>query len=45
MNRAPARLAHLVVRTGQFGADMKVQLVNDGLVTIPLRIVPGIQSL
>ena len=33
-----ARAAHPVVATGEFGADMKVQLVNDGPVTIPLRI-------
>lgn len=39
---AQARLAHPVVQTGRFGADMKVHLVNDGPVTIPLRIVPGI---
>lgn len=37
---AQARLAHPIVQTGQFGADMKVQLVNDGPVTIPLRIAP-----
>ena len=37
---AQARLVHPVVQTGEFGADMKVQLVNDGPVTIPLRIVP-----
>jgi len=37
---AQARLAHPVVQTGQFGADMKVQLVNDGPVTIPMRISP-----
>jgi D-tyrosyl-tRNA(Tyr) deacylase len=35
-----ARLAHPLVRTGEFGADMKVHLVNDGPVTIPLRIPP-----
>ena len=35
-----ARRAHPVVQTGQFGADMKVQLVNDGPVTIPLRMPP-----
>ena len=35
-----ARLAHPVVQTGQFAADMQVQLVNDGPVTIPLRIDP-----
>lgn len=33
-----ARAAHPVVATGEFAADMKVQLVNDGPVTIPLRI-------
>ena len=36
-----ARLLHPVVQTGQFGADMKVHLVNDGPVTIPLRIAPA----
>ncbi len=42
---AQARLAHPVVQTGQFGADMKVHLVNDGPVTIPLRVsaVPSSQ--
>lgn len=35
---AQARAAHPVVRTGQFGADMQVHLVNDGPVTIPMRI-------
>ena len=38
---AQARLAHPVVQTGQFGADMQVHLVNDGPVTIPLRIAPA----
>lgn len=33
-----ARTAHPVVQTGRFGADMKVQLVNDGPVTIPIKI-------
>jgi D-tyrosyl-tRNA(Tyr) deacylase len=33
-----AREQHPVVQTGRFGADMKVHLVNDGPVTIPLRI-------
>jgi len=36
-----ARAAHPVVRTGQFGADMRVHLVNDGPVTIPLVVAPG----
>ena len=33
-----ARAAHPVVQTGRFAADMKVQLVNDGPVTIPMTI-------
>jgi D-tyrosyl-tRNA(Tyr) deacylase len=35
---AQARQAHPVVQTGEFAADMKVHLVNDGPVTIPLRV-------
>ncbi|MBS0608958.1 MAG: D-tyrosyl-tRNA(Tyr) deacylase [Comamonadaceae bacterium] len=38
---AQARAAHPVVATGRFGADMQVHLVNDGPVTIPLRIAPA----
>ncbi|HZY18843.1 MAG TPA: D-aminoacyl-tRNA deacylase [Ramlibacter sp.] len=38
---AAARAQHPVVHTGEFGADMQVHLVNDGPVTIPLRIVPA----
>jgi D-tyrosyl-tRNA(Tyr) deacylase len=39
---AHARLRHLTAATGAFGADMQVALVNDGPVTIPLRIqAPG----
>ncbi|MDP3812220.1 MAG: D-aminoacyl-tRNA deacylase [Hydrogenophaga sp.] len=34
-----ARAQHPVVQTGRFGADMQVHLVNDGPVTIPLRMV------
>ncbi|MDP2449327.1 MAG: D-aminoacyl-tRNA deacylase [Polaromonas sp.] len=37
---AQARLAHPQVETGQFAADMQVHLVNDGPVTIPLRMDP-----
>ena len=37
---AQARAAHPVVQTGRFAADMKVGLVNDGPVTIPLQISP-----
>lgn len=33
-----ARAAHPAVASGRFGADMQVHLVNDGPVTIPLRI-------
>ena len=35
---AQAREAHPIVQTGQFAADMKVHLVNDGPVTIPLHM-------
>jgi D-tyrosyl-tRNA(Tyr) deacylase len=34
-----ARAAHPLVASGEFGADMRVALVNDGPVTIPLRVV------
>ena len=37
---AQARLAHPLVQTGRFGADMQVHLVNDGPVTIALRVDP-----
>lgn len=33
-----ARAVHAVVETGRFGADMQVHLVNDGPVTVPVRI-------
>jgi len=33
-----ARATHPQVQTGQFAADMQVALVNDGPVTIPMRI-------
>ena len=35
---AQARRAHPVVQTGRFAADMQVALVNDGPVTIPMRL-------
>lgn len=35
-----ARAAHPIVQTGIFAADMLVELVNDGPVTIPMRIAP-----
>ncbi|MEO6280935.1 D-aminoacyl-tRNA deacylase [Roseateles sp.] len=34
-----ARRLHPEVACGEFGADMQVHLVNDGPVTIPMRIV------
>lgn len=34
-----ARAQHPQVACGEFGADMQVHLINDGPVTIPLRIV------
>lgn len=37
---AQARAAHSDVATGEFAADMQVHLVNDGPVTIPLRVAP-----
>jgi D-tyrosyl-tRNA(Tyr) deacylase len=36
-----ARAAHTMVQTGEFAADMQVHLVNDGPVTIPLRMEPA----
>ncbi|MDN3922197.1 D-aminoacyl-tRNA deacylase [Roseateles violae] len=39
---AHARRRHAEVASGEFGADMQVSLINDGPVTIPLRIAaPG----
>ena len=38
---AQARKLHPQVATGQFAADMQVHLVNDGPVTIPLRMAPA----
>ena len=34
-----ARERHVPVAAGEFGADMQLTLVNDGPVTIPLRVV------
>ncbi len=33
-----AREVHPIVQTGKFAADMKVHLVNDGPVTIPIHV-------
>jgi D-tyrosyl-tRNA(Tyr) deacylase len=41
---AQARAAHPIVQTGRFAADMKVHLVNDGPVTLPLRIPPELAA-
>lgn len=38
---ARARASHGLVATGEFGADMQVELVNDGPVTFWLETVPG----
>ena len=38
---AQARIAHPMVQTGIFAADMQVELVNDGPVTIPMRVAPA----
>ena len=35
---ATARSQHRPVAAGEFGADMQVHLVNDGPVTIPIRV-------
>lgn len=35
-----ARAQHPVVQSGRFGTEMQVALVNDGPITIPLRIDP-----
>ena len=37
-----ARAQHPIVATGEFGADMKVSLVNDGPVTFWLQIAPQV---
>ena len=37
---ATARTSHPIVACGEFGAEMQVHLVNDGPVTISLRIDP-----
>lgn len=37
---AQARTAHPIVQTGIFAADMQVELLNDGPVTIPMRVAP-----
>ena len=39
---AKARQSHPRVQTGIFAASMQVRLVNDGPVTIPLRIPPAV---
>jgi len=41
---AQARKVHPEVATGQFAADMQVHLVNDGPVTIPLRMAPALAT-
>ncbi|KRD42417.1 D-tyrosyl-tRNA(Tyr) deacylase [Acidovorax sp. Root275] len=36
-----ARAAHPIVQTGRFAAEMQVHLINDGPITIPLRMAPA----
>jgi D-tyrosyl-tRNA(Tyr) deacylase len=38
---ARTRASHPIVATGEFGADMKVALINDGPVTFWLQVRPG----
>ncbi|HCX83469.1 MAG: D-tyrosyl-tRNA(Tyr) deacylase [Curvibacter sp. RIFCSPHIGHO2_12_FULL_63_18] len=38
---AQARVAHPIVQTGIFAADMQVELLNDGPVTVPMRVAPA----
>jgi D-tyrosyl-tRNA(Tyr) deacylase len=42
---AQAQALHPIVQTGIFAADMQVELVNDGPVTIPMRVAPVISAL
>jgi D-aminoacyl-tRNA deacylase len=41
---AQARAVHPIVQTGIFAADMQVELVNDGPVTIPMRVAPLVEE-
>jgi D-tyrosyl-tRNA(Tyr) deacylase len=36
-----ARAAHPIVQTGRFATEMAVELVNDGPITIPMRVGPA----
>jgi D-tyrosyl-tRNA(Tyr) deacylase len=38
-----ARVQHSDVQTGVFAADMQVELINEGPVTIPMRVAPAMQ--
>jgi len=35
---ASARAAHPIVQTGRFAAEMKVELINNGSITIPMQV-------
>jgi D-tyrosyl-tRNA(Tyr) deacylase len=37
---AQARMGHPLVQTGRFATEMRVELVNEGPVTIPMRVAP-----
>ena len=36
---ASARAAHPIVQTGRFAAEMKVELINNGPITIPMQVL------
>lgn len=38
---AQARAVHAEVQTGRFATEMEVELINDGPITIPIRIAPA----
>jgi D-tyrosyl-tRNA(Tyr) deacylase len=39
---AQARATHPIVQTGRFATEMAVELVNDGPITIPMRVAPAL---
>jgi D-tyrosyl-tRNA(Tyr) deacylase len=40
-----ARASHPIVQTGRFATEMAVELVNDGPITIPMRVAPALAKL
>jgi D-tyrosyl-tRNA(Tyr) deacylase len=41
---AQAHAAHPMVATGRFATEMAVELVNDGPITIPMRVAPALAN-